>query len=92
MDPCRSVVSVVSLGAGVRLFFYSTRWVLLGADAGSGVCLSVGSSDFVCELIDYFPREHYAPDDTDSTMAIPSKTELPPTRSMICIPASPQSP
>ncbi|XP_043212226.1 uncharacterized protein LOC122376424 [Amphibalanus amphitrite] len=32
----------------------------------------LGSSEFVCELIDYFPRENYSPDDADSTMAIPN--------------------
>ena len=35
--------------------------------------VSVGSEEFVCQLIDYFPRENYSPDSADSTMAIPSK-------------------
>ena len=34
---------------------------------------SVGSDNFTCRPISYFPQEKYQPDDQDSTHAIPCK-------------------
>ncbi|XP_037074440.1 voltage-dependent calcium channel gamma-3 subunit-like [Pollicipes pollicipes] len=37
------------------------------------ICFTpLGSRQFECHPIDYFPREYYSPDATDSTMAIPN--------------------